>query len=77
MLGEISADDIWKYFYNFFQKIRLATFHENYLLRDNLHEMSNFIFSKKKKIKKNMTNLSSAELETVKGYLYTDNMCFV
>ena len=65
-----SADNILKYFFFFFlfsrkqdltfQKKQDLTFH-TVSSGDSLHEMSNPIFSKKKE-KKNITNLSSAEL---------------
>ena len=59
MLGKNSTDNILKYFILFFPESKIWCFMQSVFLGNNLHEMSNPIFWKKKE--KNISNLLSAE----------------
>ena len=74
MLGKISADDILKYFYYFFQKIGFWHFMQIVSSWDNLHEISKLICLEKKS-QKNIINLSSAEF--VLSGVTVDNSCAI
>ena len=52
---KISADDILKYFFLFFSRKQNLTFHANFFLGDNLHEIYQIPFSEKKKKKKKIS----------------------